>query len=77
MDQQALRGYEKALGEQLVATYLPALNTLENLGALFNRSGRIEQALLYYSHAATGVEVEYEIQSQLYQWLAPKLEDVT
>jgi tetratricopeptide (TPR) repeat protein len=35
--ERALRGYEKALGAELVATYVPALNTTENLAMLFTQ----------------------------------------
>jgi hypothetical protein len=35
MYQQALRGYEKALGADNIITYIPALNTIWNLGSLF------------------------------------------
>ncbi|KAH8748275.1 hypothetical protein F5883DRAFT_697508 [Diaporthe sp. PMI_573] len=34
MYQRALQGYEKALGDNSVKTYPPALNTLENIGNL-------------------------------------------
>jgi len=34
MYQRALQGYEKAMGHEAVKTYIPALNTLENLAAL-------------------------------------------
>ncbi|WYZ36189.1 hypothetical protein EsH8_XI_000072 [Colletotrichum jinshuiense] len=39
MYQQALQGKEKALGPDAIKTYIPALNTLENLGSLFKKLG--------------------------------------
>jgi tetratricopeptide (TPR) repeat protein len=35
MYQRALQGYEKALGREQVKTYIPALNTLENIAVLY------------------------------------------
>jgi tetratricopeptide (TPR) repeat protein len=67
MYERALRGYEKALGDQRVKTYPPTLNTLENLGILMDELGRPEEALVYYTRAADGVEKVYGAQSQRHQ----------
>jgi hypothetical protein len=37
MYERALRGYEKSLGADNITTYVPALNTMWGLGALFER----------------------------------------
>ena len=51
MYQRALQGYEKAVGVDNVTTYPPALNTIENLGSLFERQGDIAKARTMYSKA--------------------------
>lgn len=48
MYRRALDGYEKALGLTLVVTYIPWLNTLENMANLYVELGRTSDALLYY-----------------------------
>jgi len=37
MYQRALQGYEKALGSVLIITYVPALNTAQNLAMLLSQ----------------------------------------
>ncbi|KZL79498.1 kinesin light chain 1 [Colletotrichum incanum] len=37
MYERALQGYEKALGPNAIKSYIPALNTLQNLGSLFKK----------------------------------------
>lgn len=54
MYQQALQGYEKALGPESVMTYVPALNSLWGLGALFHYIGNFAKARGMYSKALVG-----------------------
>ncbi|KAJ0103742.1 hypothetical protein J7T55_002358 [Diaporthe amygdali] len=51
MYQRALQGYEKALGDNSVKTYPPALNTLENMGDLLREQDKGEAARRYYTRA--------------------------
>jgi tetratricopeptide (TPR) repeat protein len=44
MFQRALQGYEKAVGVDNVTTYPPALNTIKNLGSLFEYRSDIAKA---------------------------------
>ena len=59
MYQRALEGYEKALGPEAVKTYIPALNTIENLGDLFKEIDRIKKAKELYLRAIFGVEAVF------------------
>lgn len=54
MYQQALRGFEKALGADLVKTYTPALNTCENLARLLLLRDRPGEAMELYQRALAG-----------------------
>ncbi|KAF6781603.1 NB-ARC and TPR domain-containing protein, partial [Colletotrichum sojae] len=54
MYQRAIQGYGKALGSDMLRTYVPALNTLENLGRLFERLGAATLALEHYNRAKVG-----------------------
>jgi hypothetical protein len=51
MYEQALRGYEAALGADNIMTYIPALNTLWGLGSLFKRQADYAKARIIYSKA--------------------------
>jgi hypothetical protein len=57
MYQGALHSYEKALGSDHVASYVPALNTAYNYGLLFEDQGCISDAKRMYSRALRGYEV--------------------
>jgi hypothetical protein len=59
MYQRALQGYEKAVGVDNVTTYPPALNTVENLGSLFERHGDIAKARTMYSKAFIGNKIVF------------------
>ena len=59
MYQRALQGYEKAVGEDNVTTYPPALNTVENPGSLFESQGDIAKARTMYSNAFIGNEIPF------------------
>jgi len=41
---QALTGYKKALGKEAVKKYVLALNTAQNMGILFQQTGRMKEA---------------------------------
>ncbi|KAE9372964.1 HET-domain-containing protein [Stipitochalara longipes BDJ] len=57
MYERALQGYEKALGVENITTYIPALNTIWNLGLLFEKEGtNLVKARIMYSKALTGYE---------------------
>jgi tetratricopeptide (TPR) repeat protein len=56
MYQRALHGYEKALGAENTATYIPALNTIWGLGYLFERQADLSKARIMYSKALLGYE---------------------
>ncbi len=56
MYQRALQGYEKALGINSAATYIPALRTISNLGSLFERQADLAKARIMYSKALVGFE---------------------
>ena len=57
MYQRALQGKEKALGLENIARYRPALNTMWNLGHLFETQGHLDKAKEMYSRAHTGFQV--------------------
>jgi hypothetical protein len=59
MYQRALRGYEKAVGKDNISTYPPALNTIGNLGSLFERQGDIANARSMYSKAFIGNKIVF------------------
>ena len=54
MYQRALQGYENAVGVDNATTYPPALNTISNLGPLFERQADIAKARTMYSKALSG-----------------------
>jgi tetratricopeptide (TPR) repeat protein len=56
MYQRALDGYEKALGPEIAASYIPALNTVYNLGLLFASQDDIDRARAMYSRALVGYQ---------------------
>jgi hypothetical protein len=56
MFQRALQGYEKALGVENITTYILALNTIWNLGSLFEEGTDLAKARIMYSKALAGYE---------------------
>ena len=56
MYNRALQGYENALGPRRVRTFMNALNTVENLAALYAETGRREAAREMYLRARIGIE---------------------
>ncbi|KAH7160579.1 hypothetical protein B0J13DRAFT_519978 [Dactylonectria estremocensis] len=73
MYQRALDGYETALGPTLIATYIPALTTLENFAILCVELGRVDEALLYYRRARNGFEAVWGRDSQRYARLSSRM----
>ncbi|PVH72242.1 hypothetical protein DL98DRAFT_576924 [Cadophora sp. DSE1049] len=56
MYQRALRGYEKAHGADNAASYIPALNTIWNLGSLLEDKVDFAKARIMYSKALVGFD---------------------
>ncbi|KAF2632495.1 purine and uridine phosphorylase [Macroventuria anomochaeta] len=56
MYMQALEGYEKAVGQEAISTFRPALNAMWDLGSLFDRQRRVEDAILLYAKALAGYQ---------------------
>ena len=54
MYSRALQGYEEALAPILLQTFLPALNTMFNLGGLLSRTYREDKAKIMYTRALVG-----------------------
>ena len=54
---RALRGYKEALGNELVASYLPALNSMIGIGDLFSKTDRNSMAEEMYTRALSGYKV--------------------
>ena len=53
---RALKGYEDALGVELVKTYIPALTTTRNLGNLYSET-RPDESQAMYAKALSGYTV--------------------
>jgi hypothetical protein len=49
MYQRALQGYDKAIGLDNITTYILALNTILNLGILFERQADLAKARTMFS----------------------------
>jgi tetratricopeptide (TPR) repeat protein len=56
MYQQALQSYKKAIGPDLISSYVPALNTTFNLGLLFEHQANIATAKTMFLKALCGYE---------------------
>jgi hypothetical protein len=54
---RALQGYEEALDIETVKTYIPALNTVWNLGSLFQTRKELPNAEQMYRKALAGFQV--------------------
>ena len=67
MYERALVGYEKALGSEQVATYIPALNTMQNLALLLSSVGRPRESRDLYTRAQAGVEIVFGHASSRYE----------
>lgn len=59
MYERALQGYEKALGHEQINTYIPALNTAQNLAMLYVEIGRADKTEDMYSRALYGLEAVF------------------
>jgi hypothetical protein len=67
MYQRALRGYEKSLGSEQVLTYIPALNTMQNLALLLSIVGRPGESRGLYTRAQGGIEMVFGHASSRYE----------
>ncbi|KAG8169205.1 hypothetical protein KVR01_001954 [Diaporthe batatas] len=76
MYQRALQGYQKALGDNSVRTYPPALITLENIGDLLREQGKAEAARGYYTRAEYGVAIVHGAGSSRHADIVAKLQSV-
>ena len=76
MYQQALAGYEKALGKETVKKYIPALNTAQNLANLFQQTGRAKEAEELHSQALFGVEAVFGRLSDRYRGIVNALDEM-
>ena len=56
MYQQALQGYEKAIGPDNIITYVPALNIIWGFGSLLEQQADVAQARTMYAKAFCGYE---------------------
>ncbi|KAG4427656.1 hypothetical protein IFR05_016862, partial [Cadophora sp. M221] len=56
MYQRALQGYEKAIGPDNITTYVPALNTILNLGLLFEHQADLAKARTMFLKVLRGYE---------------------
>jgi tetratricopeptide (TPR) repeat protein len=71
---RALQGYEKALSQEAVKTYIPVLNTAENMAALFQQTSRTQEAKLLYEQALLGIEAVFGRTSNRYRSVAKILD---
>ena len=55
-------------------TYIPALNTAENMANLFQQTGRLQEAELFYGQALVGVEAVFGRLSDRYRGLVSALD---
>jgi hypothetical protein len=58
---RALQGYEKAIGPNVITTYFPALNSIFNLGLLFEHQADIAKARAMFPKELRGYEQVFEI----------------
>ncbi|OXV10176.1 hypothetical protein Egran_02063 [Elaphomyces granulatus] len=71
--EDALQGYEKALGLENVARYRPALSTMGGLGDLFATQGHLDEAKEMYSRACTGFRAALGPSSTQCQYLERRI----
>jgi hypothetical protein len=76
MYERALRGFEKVLGSVPATTYVPALNTVENLAMLFSQTGRLDKAKELYLRAQRGLGTVFGHSSRRCKNIAMALEDL-
>jgi tetratricopeptide (TPR) repeat protein len=70
---RALQGYEQASGAEVADTYVPVLNTLEDLGDLKSELGNLPEALRHYQRAQAGLEKVLGVSSDRYATITSKL----
>ncbi|KAH6691123.1 hypothetical protein BKA61DRAFT_454811, partial [Leptodontidium sp. MPI-SDFR-AT-0119] len=54
MYDRALQGYEEVFGPENITSYIPALNTIWNIGSLFGERINIIEARIMYEKALVG-----------------------
>lgn len=74
MYERALQGYKKALGSPTFETYLPALNTFENLGDVYQHTKKPELAKISYSRAHGGLGTVFGDNNEQVRAILKKLE---
>jgi hypothetical protein len=73
MYMRALQGYEVAVGYEMVARYIPALHTMENLGDLFITQRDQAGAESMYKRSLAGYQVLFGPSSDPCQELEHKI----
>ena len=70
---RALESYEEALGFELVKTYIPALNTMRNLGDLYSEI-RPDKFEIMYTKALSGYTIVRGSSSDICLYLKRRLD---
>ncbi|OHE90417.1 hypothetical protein CORC01_14294 [Colletotrichum orchidophilum] len=70
---RALQGYEKILGPDAIKTYIPALNTLQDLGSMFEELGENSKAISYHQQAQNGLLSVLGSQNERFTNLSDKI----
>jgi len=73
MYQRTLKGYENALRTANTTTYLPALNTIQNLSSLFEGQSNIKKARIMYLETPGGYKKAVGANDSRYQSLRDRL----
>ena len=74
MYDRALEGYKEGLGVERIKTYIPALNTFENIANLYKKMGRVAAAEEMYSQALDGTGIVLGRSNKRYGRIAAALE---
>ncbi|CAM1508710.1 Fc.00g055580.m01.CDS01 [Cosmosporella sp. VM-42] len=77
MYERALQGYEKALGPVIFKTYVPALNTLESFGILYQQGSKPGLAQQYYLRAQDGLRAVFGDDNKRVRTISKRLEEVS
>ncbi|SPJ83529.1 uncharacterized protein FTOL_10102 [Fusarium torulosum] len=76
MYERALQGYEKALEPTIFKTYVPALNTLECFGILYQEQNKPRIAQQYYLCAQDGFRAVFGDDSNRVRTICKRLKEV-
>jgi tetratricopeptide (TPR) repeat protein len=71
---QALLGYKKALGQEAVKKYITVLNIIQNLAALSQQTGRVQEAEELYGQALFCVKAVFRRSSDRYRDIVKALD---